>query len=118
MSFNWREISTENELNEVLSGTSDSAQKFPLILKHSKRCVLSGMAKNRLERNADQRISYYIIDVISNRAVSNLLSEKTGVKHESPQMFLFSGSNLISVKSHMAIDSSEVTTRLDSLIRI
>ena len=118
MSFSWTEIRSEGELNEVLSGTSDSAQKFPLILKHSKRCVLSGMAKNRLERNADSRISYYIIDVISNRGISNILSDRTGVKHESPQMYLFSGSNLISVKSHMAINSSELTTRLDSLIRI
>jgi len=118
MSFNWNEIRSEDELNQVLAGASDSAEKFPLILKHSKRCVLSGMAKNRLERNADIRISYYFIDIISNRSVSDLLTEKTGVKHESPQMFLFSGSNLISVKSHMAIDATEVRTRLDSLIRI
>lgn len=118
MSFSWNEVSSADELERILSGASDSAQKFPLILKHSKRCVLSGMAKNRLERNADNRLSYYIIDVIANRHISNLLAEKTGVRHESPQMFLFSGPNLISVKSHMAIDSSEISTRLDSLIRI
>lgn len=118
MSFTWSEIRSEDELNEILTGVSDPADIFPLILKHSKRCVLSGMAKNRLERKADSRISYYFIDVISNRSVSNLLTDKTGVKHESPQMFLFSGSHLISVKSHMAIDASEITTRLDSLIRI
>ncbi len=118
MSFNWSEISSEDELNKILSGALNSSQKFPLILKHSKRCVLSGMAKNRLERNVDDRLSYYIIDVIANRNISNLLAEKTGVRHESPQMFLFNGNSLISVKSHMAIDSSEVSTKLDSLIRI
>jgi len=117
MSFVWSEIGTESELNNILAGAYDSSNKFPLILKHSKRCVLSGMAKNRLERNSDDRLSYYIIDVIGNRKISDLLSEKTGVRHESPQMFLFSGSSLISVKSHMAIDSSEIQTKLDSLIR-
>lgn len=118
MSVQWSEISSKDDLDKILAGASGSSQKFPLILKHSKRCVLSSMAKNRLERNIDDRLQYYIIDVIANRAISNLLAEKTGVRHESPQMFLFSGTNLISVKSHMAIDSSEVITRLDSLIRI
>lgn len=118
MPVSWSEITSEEELNKILSGANTSAERFPLILKHSRRCVLSGMAKNRLERKPDNRISYHVLDVIANRSLSNTLEEKTGIKHESPQLFLFSGSNLISVKSHMAIDADELITRLDSLIRI
>ena len=117
MSLSWGEIRTEEELEKVVSGIEVPSNKFTLILKHSTRCVLSSMAKNRLERSPDERLSYFIIDVIADRSISNALADKTDVRHESPQMFLFSGSNLISVKSHMAISPSEVSTRLDSLVK-
>jgi len=76
------------------------------------------MAKNRLERNPDPRISYFMIDVIGDRPISNALANLTGVNHESPQAFLFNGSILIDVKSHMAISPGELSKRMDSLLQI
>ena len=76
------------------------------------------MAKNRLERSPDPRISYFIIDVIGDRPISNALANLAGVSHESPQAFLYNGSVLIDVKSHMAISPGELSKRIDSLIQI
>lgn len=106
MSVDWVPISNEEELERLVH--SDDASHFNLILKHSSRCMISTMAKNRLERKPLDQISYYIIDVISHRSTSNTLSKVTGVRHESPQCFLFWGSELVEVQSHGAIDVSDL----------
>lgn len=117
MSDFWREITSESELHGLLSG-GELASSYNVILKHSRRCMLSGMAKNRLERQIDDRINYFLIDVIGHREVSNALEVASGIRHESPQMFIYNGSLLLDVKSHMAIDPQEISKRLDSLVRI
>lgn len=86
-----------------------------LVLKHSNRCALSGMAKSRLEKKKDDRLTYYVIDVIKNRNVSDLLASKSGVRHESPQAFLIEGGKVIEVKSHLAISAAEFSKRIDTL---
>lgn len=118
MSDLWQSITTETDLNNLLSGSEIEPVMYCLILKHSHRCAISTMAKSRLERKIDSRIAYYIIDVINHRQVSNALAAATGVAHESPQAFLFNGSLMIDVRSHMGISPSELSKRVDSLIQI
>lgn|SRR5690554_2098958 len=113
----WHNIESASALNSILSGSAEDSPRFFLIFKHSTRCSISSMAKSRVEKGQDDRISYYLIDVIGNREVSNLLAELSGVRHESPQAFLYQGSNLIEVTSHMAIRSGEISTHVDSLIQ-
>jgi len=114
----WHNISSVAELNTIISDAGSGTGKFNLILKHSTRCSVSSMAKNRIEKNPDARINYYIINVISNRDVSNALADSTGVRHESPQALLFNGSSLVDVTSHSAIRPAEISERVDSLIQI
>lgn len=71
------------------------------------------MAKNRLERNANVQIVYFLIDVIANRSLSNQLSEDSGIQHESPQSFLFFNGKLIDVKSHSSINPLEITHQVE-----
>lgn len=106
MSVDWVPISNEDELERLV--LNDDASHFNLILKHSPRCMISTMAKNRLERKPLDQTSYYIIDVISHRSTSNALIELSGFRHESPQCFLFCGSELLGVQSHGAIDVSDL----------
>ncbi len=112
----WREIQHADELNDMIRNGSDGP--FKLVLKHSYRCALSSMIKSRIEREADPRVHYYLIDVINGRSVSNQLASLTDVTHESPQAFLFEGDRLIEVKSHMAISPAEITRRLDLISQI
>lgn len=113
----WQSILSVAELNSIISESPAGADKFNLILKHSNRCSVSSMAKNRVEKSRDERITYYIIDVIANRDVSNFLADFTEVRHESPQAFLYNGSSLIEVTSHMAIRPGEISEHVDSLIQ-
>lgn len=113
----WQSILSVAELNTIISESGSGTRGFKLILKHSNRCSVSSMAKNRVEKSRDERITYYIIDVIGNRDVSNSLAESTDVRHESPQAFLYNGSTLIDVTSHMAIRPGEISEHIDSLIQ-
>ena len=113
----WHNILSEAELNSIISGSDAGTGKFNLIFKHSNRCSVSSMAKSRVEKSPDERITYYIIDVIRNRDVSNSLAESTGMRHESPQAFLFNGSSLVEVASHMAIRPGEISEHVDALIQ-
>lgn len=117
MSELWKSVTSEADLNSLLSGSELAPGEYCLILKHSNRCAISAMAKSRLERKTDSRIAYFIIDVINHRNVSNALASATGIEHESPQAFLFNGSVMIDVRSHMGISASELSKRVDSLIQ-
>lgn len=110
MSF-WTEIKSIDELHSAIN-RADVAKPFNLVLKHSTRCAISSMSKNRLERSPNPQVNYFIIDVISYRGLSNALSDETKVRHESPQSFLFANGVLLDVKSHMAIDPGEIGRRL------
>lgn len=107
----WGRIESEDSLRGLLES---STEKPILILKHSFRCALSGMAKHRIEKQVDARIQYHLVDVINDRAVSNLLADWFSVHHESPQAFFILDSRLIEVKSHMAIKPQGFSLLLDS----
>lgn len=108
----WKPIDSEAHLKELLEKRDG---RPILILKHSPRCSLSFMAKNRLERNQDERLDYFLIDVIRNRNVSNALANITGVRHESPQAFLFAHGEPVSSKSHSAVNSDAFSKLVDAL---
>ena len=112
----WREIESVEDLKTLLS-PSASDRKYHLILKHSTRCSISSMAKGRIEKNTDDRIDYYMINVLTHRNVSDALSEHTGVQHESPQAFLFHDTSLLDVKSHSAIRPQEFSEQVDQAIQ-
>lgn len=85
-----------------------------LIFKHSPRCALSGMVKSRIEKSTDPRLRYVLVDVVSQRALSNLIADRTEVRHESPQSFLVVNGELKDVRSHMSINGGEISAQLDA----
>lgn len=112
----WNPISDAEHLQEIIRSSSQSNPV--LILKHSNRCALSAMAKNRLSASVDERLSYFIIDVIAQRPLSNALAAETSVRHESPQTFLFVDGVLIDSTSHLAINPKNIGSELDARIQI
>lgn len=114
--MNWEAISDVHQLDLILRAPEEGGVHWMAILKHSPRCAISKMAKTRLERNTDPRVHYFLVDVLSDRPVSNALAERTEIKHESPQLFLYKNDQLVDVRSHMAINPAEITRRLDAVI--
>lgn len=101
--MNWISINSEQELQEILS-----KEPFVAVFKHSTRCSISSMVKNRLERDWTSDHPVYFLDLIAHRNVSNLIAQISGVQHESPQMIVFKEGKAIFNASHTSISAVEV----------
>jgi bacillithiol system protein YtxJ len=79
------------------------------IFKHSTRCSISSMAKNRLERSWNPRKKYipvYYLDLLSFRQLSNEVANRFDLIHESPQLLLIQKGELKAHASHSAISAA------------
>jgi bacillithiol system protein YtxJ len=104
--MNWNILSEITQLDGL---KEESRQKPVVIFKHSIRCSISSMAKSRLERSqAPEGVSFYYLDLINNRALSNQVAETFGVHHESPQVLLLKDGECIYDESHNGIDMQEI----------
>lgn len=100
--FPWRPLNHKEQLEQLLA---DSEQRPQLIFKHSTRCGISSMMLRRFESNwmAREGVDFYYLDLISFRALSALVADKSGVPHESPQVIIFENRQVSAAASHSAI---------------
>ena len=104
--MHWNEITQDQTIQDIITR---SAQKPQLIFKHSTRCSISSMAKNRLDRSeAPSSVDFYYLDLIKFRNISNKVEEIFQVKHESPQVLLIRNGECIYEESHNGISMGEI----------
>ncbi len=104
--MNWIELKHEYQINEIIE---KSQHKPQTIFKHSTKCSVSSMAKNRLERSdAPENTDFYYLDLISHRNISNIVAEAFSVFHESPQILVIKSGACVYDESHSAINMSEI----------
>jgi bacillithiol system protein YtxJ len=106
--MNWIELSDLEQVDQIIQ---QSLSKPQLIFKHSTRCSISSMVKDRLERQwkayLDEFPVYYL-DLIRYRSVSNFLSDTFGVIHESPQLLIIKDGKCLFDCSHSDISVSAI----------
>lgn len=104
--MNWIALTDEEQLEII----KQESEKQPIaIFKHSTRCSISSMAKMRLERaETPQNISFYYLDLIGYRSLSNKIAELFRVHHESPQVLLIKNGECIYDESHNGIDMQDI----------
>lgn len=99
----------------------DSAARFDALLetekvfavfKHSTRCSISTNARYRLEREWIFDIPVYEVDVLRQRELSMHIAERSGIRHESPQLILFRDGQPVYHGSHTFIFVSEIESEL------
>ncbi len=105
--MNWIALTEGSQLEQI---KEQSKQQPVVIFKHSTRCSISSMAKNRLERQtpADNTLFYYL-DLIQYRAISNKIAEDFHVHHQSPQVLLIKNGECTYEESHNGISMEEIT---------
>jgi bacillithiol system protein YtxJ len=90
-----------------------------VIYKHSPRCGVC-IASDQEIRHFDEGpcdIPIYWIDVIEHQPVSQLVAERVGVQHESPQVILLERGRAVWSASHWevrAADLEDQATRLST----
>jgi len=108
----WVSITSTNQLNELLHNIGE---KPLLLFKHSTRCSISSMALNGFERNwttGKELCDLYFIDLLQHRDVSNLTAELTGIEHQSPQVIVIKGKEIIYDATHTSIDARHIESLL------
>ena len=78
-SSQWEELVQKSYENEVV------------IFKHSSRCGISSMVLRQFEKRMSKKVpqcDYFFVDILRNRQISDLVQQKTSVRHESPQAIL------------------------------
>ena len=104
--MNWIEITNEAQLIEV---KDLSKVKPQVIFKHSTRCSISSMAKNRLEKGtAPENIDFYYLDLIKHRSISQKIAKDFDVSHESPQILLIKNGACTYDESHSGISMNDI----------
>lgn len=103
----WETLDSEQQFLNLL-------EKAPVfaVFKHSTRCAVSSMAKNRVEREWDLDFPIYYLDLVRYRSVSNLIAEKSRIIHESPQLIVYKNGQPIYNSSHSSISIADVKEEL------
>ena len=94
-----------------------SLVKPQVIFKHSTRCSISSMALSRIDKKeiASLNADFYLLNVIRNRQISNLIEKDFRVIHESPQLLIIKNGICVYNESHSGIRFSEVESELNEL---
>ena len=99
----WKVIGTVEDLDQAIA---ESHTKKVAIFKHSTSCFISKTVLKNFERevrDSDKNVSYYFLDLLAHRNLSNKIADSLDVTHQSPQLLVLE--NGISVKnaSHQSI---------------
>lgn len=108
--MNWIDLADEAQLTAI---KQESTEKPVVIFKHSTRCSISIMVKNRLDKATQpDNIKFYYLDLLQHRNISNKIAEDFQVHHESPQVLLIKNGECIYEESHNGIFMEEIAEQI------
>lgn len=103
--FPWVHVTSVAQFIEIVETPSAKAKLF---FKHSTRCSISSMALKGFERSWDlsnTACELYFVDLIAHRDVSNSIAATAHVEHQSPQVIVWKGEEVVYNASHHHIDA-------------
>ena len=102
-----------NEMSHLKEITELSKSQPVLIFKHSTRCSISFMAKNRFEGGFEEsEMAIWHLDLIRFRDISNAVAEEFNVLHASPQVLLIKNGKCTFTTSHNGISFNAIRKEL------
>ena len=108
MKINWLPLNDELQLSAIIKISSD---KPVLIFKHSTRCGISRMVLKNFESDYDipeTEMDLYFLDLLNYRALSQDISTKFNVIHQSPQVLVLKNGEVIYHYSHDYISAVKI----------
>ena len=103
----WKLLTDLGELNTIINESND---KPVVIFKHSTRCGISRMVLKQFENefNSNDMITPYFLDLLAHRDISNAITSRFDVQHQSPQMIVIKNGRAVYNASHENIDAGEL----------
>lgn len=102
----WKSIKSEEDLQNAIA---ESSEKKVVIFKHSTSCFISKTVLKNFERevqNSDKDVSFYFLDLIAHRNISNKIADDLHVTHQSPQLIVLENGKAVADASHQSISVS------------
>lgn len=106
--INWVALTDKAQLEDIIK---ISMTKPVLIFKHSTRCGISRMVFKNFESDYDipeTEIALYFLDLLENRTLSQDISEKFNVLHQSPQVLMIKNGKVVYHDSHDYISINKI----------
>lgn len=104
--MNWNNLENIQDLDTI---ENESFEKTILIFKHSTRCIISKMALRQFEGEfGSEEIKPYFLDLLVHRDISNEITRRFNVVHQSPQIIVIKDGKAIYNVSHESIDASKL----------
>jgi len=99
----WKNIESEKDLERAIQ---ESFSVTVVVFKHSTRCFISKTVLRNFEKevmDSDKNISYYFLDLLAHRNLSDKVAENLGVEHQSPQLIVIENGIAVKNASHQHI---------------
>ena len=104
--MNWIDL---NDIEQIGKIRELSKTRPQVIFKHSTRCFISSMIKDRLERiGPPDETDFYFLDLLRFRQLSNSIAAEFSVHHQSPQILLIKNGECVYEESHEGIHMDEI----------
>jgi bacillithiol system protein YtxJ len=106
----WNSVRSTDDVDSIIVASYHTPQ---ILFKHSTRCFISSMVKNRFEDKwsyTEKEFTAHFLDIFSFRKVSNYVAERLSVHHESPQLIMIHNGETIFDASHHDIYAEELRT--------
>jgi monothiol bacilliredoxin len=104
----WEKLTSVDQLDSIV----EVSRATPVaIFKYSTRCGISSMVMRQFERTYDlndDQMKLYFLDLIAFRNISDEISIKFQVMHESPQLIVVKNGVVVAHASHHGIRASEL----------
>ncbi|MFM7671999.1 MAG: bacillithiol system redox-active protein YtxJ [Bacteroidota bacterium] len=103
----WLDLTDRQQLDELTIASHGSTQ---VIFKHSTRCSISRVALSRFDRQPTSAgvTSFYLLDLLQHRPLSQAITEQFGIPHESPQVLVIRDGACQYHANHLDIEPEEV----------
>ena len=96
---------------------AESRDRPVLLFKHSRHCGTSFEALDELQAHIEATqpgsVAYKMITVQTHRPVSDAVSQRFGIRHETPQAILLRDGKVIWKASHFRITASQLDQALN-----
>lgn len=104
----WHMLSEMKQLDEIIE---ESKSKPVAIFKHSTRCGISRMVLRNFEKAyniTDEQLTLYFLDLLAHRDISDEISHKFHVQHQSPQLLIIKNGTVVAHESHHSIQANQL----------
>jgi bacillithiol system protein YtxJ len=106
----WLTLESIPQLTEL---SCEESNHYPVVIfKHSTRCSVSMWVKKHLQSSLElnkEKFSFYYLDLIAHRDVSDKIAKLFNVQHESPQILIIIDGKCVYHASHSNISSEKIT---------